>query len=278
MRPTRLSAALLMTLAVPAAADEWSAGPFDMPESALVDAARDRIVVSVIGGHPGAADGDGRLALVSRDGQVLDEAWATGLDAPKGMAVIGGTLLVADLTRLHEIDLATGDLIRSLEAPGATFLNDVTSNGQTAYVSDLMTGRIWRYAGGVLEVWLEAGVIAHPNGVLLDEGRLLVGGWGEGMRDDFTTEVPGALHAVSLADRSVTTVAEGLGNLDGLARVGGALWVSDWVAGTVMRLGEDGAVIARHDLAPGVADIAADGDRLLLPMMLDGRLDAMAAE
>ncbi|MEM7696747.1 MAG: ATP/GTP-binding protein [Pseudomonadota bacterium] len=281
MHLMRLFTALLPTFlaATSAPAEEvWSAGPFDMPESALVDAARDRIVVSVIGGHPGAADGNGRLALVSRDGALIDPAWVTGLDAPKGMAVVAETLLVADLTRLHQIDLATGQLLRSLNAPGALFLNDLTSDGETAYVSDLMTGKIWRYAEGALDVWLEAGVIDHPNGLLLDGDRLLVGGWGKGLRDDFATETPGSLHAVSLEGRTVATLAVELGNLDGLARAGAALFVSDWVAGTLMALDENGALIARHSLAPGIADIAADGDRLLLPMMLDGQLNAMTIE
>jgi hypothetical protein len=60
-----------------------------MPGSALVNAERHRIVVSLIGRHPAAADGDGHLALVSRADALLDPAWTTGLDAPKGMAVGG---------------------------------------------------------------------------------------------------------------------------------------------------------------------------------------------
>jgi hypothetical protein len=185
---------------------------------------------------------------------------------------------MADLTRLREIDLASGDLLRSIAALGAVFLNDVASEVDAAYASDFLMGRIWRHTDGALEVWLEAGAIAHPNGLLVDGDRLLMGGWGEGLSGNFTTEIPGSLHAVSLADRIVSTLAEGLGNLDGLARAAGALFVSDGVAGSAMQLGPDGAVTLRRDLAPGVVDIAADGDRILLPMMRDGRLDARVIE
>lgn len=193
----------LASFAAPVTADpaSWRSGPFDMPESVVFDAARKQIVVSVIQGHPGEADGNGHLALLSPDGQVLDPHWVTGLDAPKGMAIVGDKLLIADLTRLHEVDLSTGALLRSLDVAGAVFLNDVTSDGTQAFVSDFMGNRIWHYQAGQMTVWLEEGAIAHPNGLLLETGRLVVGAWGTGMQDDFSTEGPGALLSVDLETR-----------------------------------------------------------------------------
>ena len=113
-------ATVLIGLTSPLHADpaSWTAGPFDMPESAIFDATHDRIIVSVIQGHPGEADGNGHLALLSPDGEISDPSWITGLDAPKGMAIVGETLLVADLTRLHEIDLATGNSSAQLGCRG----------------------------------------------------------------------------------------------------------------------------------------------------------------
>lgn len=66
---------------------------------------------------------------------MLDANRVTGLDAPKGMAILGTTLLGADLTRLHEIDLASGTLLRSHDVEGAVFLNDVTPDGEQAFIS-----------------------------------------------------------------------------------------------------------------------------------------------
>ncbi|MEJ6395817.1 hypothetical protein V8J82_21340 [Gymnodinialimonas sp. 2305UL16-5] len=276
----KLLIALCLSVAVtsltPSLADpaDWTTGPFDMPESAIYDPIHDRIVLSVMGGDPGAADGDGTLALLSPDGAVLDRAWVAGLDAPKGMAIVGTTLLVADLTRLHEIDLATGTVMRSLDLEGAVFLNDVTSDGTRAFVSDLMANRIWLYTDGLALPWLQNDRLAHPNGLLLEEDRLLVGSWGEGLRADFSTEMPGALLAVDLSDREITVLADAVGNLDGIVRLNGALLVNDWITGALFRIEADGTahVIAEH--APGLADIGAYEDMLLLPAMLDGTLSA----
>ncbi|WP_424969315.1 hypothetical protein [Dinoroseobacter sp. S76] len=272
-----LTAALWTSFATPAAADpfHWTAGPFDMPESAIFDAVQDRIILSVIGGHPGAADGDGTLALLSPEGEILDPQWVTGLDAPKGMAILGDSLLVADLTRLHEVDLASGEILRSLELEGASFLNDVTSDGAQAFVSDLMTNRIWRYHGGEMTLWLEADALAHPNGLLLDGERLLVGSWGSGMRDDFTTEQPGALLSVDLATKAVHPLVPNLGNLDGVARIGETLLVNDWITGALFAIAADGTVTLKTEFPAGLADISAHGDRLFLPSMLEGSLSVL---
>ncbi|MGB1215792.1 MAG: hypothetical protein ACPG4X_20645 [Pikeienuella sp.] len=269
-------ATVLIGLTSPLHADpaSWTAGPFDMPESAIFDAVHARIIVSVIEGHPGEADGNGHLALLSLDGEISEPSWITGLDAPKGMAIVGETLLVADLTRLHEIDLPTGPLLRSLEVDGAVFLNDITSDGEQAYVSDFMGNRIWHYQAGDMTVWLEDEALAHPNGLFLDEERLVVGSWGQGMRDDFSTEVPGALLAVDLETQAISTIVPNLGNLDGVVRIGDTLLVSDWITGQLFEVGADGTHTVVAEYPAGLADIAAYDNTLVLPSMLEGNVSA----
>ena len=58
-----IASTVVATIAVSAAqaGEIWRASGFDQPESALVDAAHNRIVVSNIVGNPGAADGNGYL-------------------------------------------------------------------------------------------------------------------------------------------------------------------------------------------------------------------------
>ncbi|KMK64685.1 hypothetical protein [Puniceibacterium sp. IMCC21224] len=269
---------VLIGLTSPLHADpaSWAAGPFDMPESAIFDAEHDRVIVSVIQGHPGEADGNGHLALLALDGEISEPNWITGLDAPKGMAIVGKTLLVADLTRLHEIDLSTGTLLRSQEVDGAVFLNDITSDGEQAYVSDFMGNRIWHYQAGDMTVWLEDEALAHPNGLFLDEERLVVGSWGKGMRDDFSTEVPGSLLAVDLETQAISTIVPSLGNLDGIVRIGDTLLVSDWITGQLFEVGADGAHTVVAEYPAGLADIAAYGNTLVLPSMLEGNVSARA--
>lgn len=264
--------ALALMASTGLADQNWTARGFDMPESAIVDAARNRVILSTIIGNPSAADGRGSLVLLTPDGEVTDDEWVTGLNAPKGLSIVGNTLLVADLTQLHEIDLITGDIRRSLDAPGAVFLNDVTSNGEVAYVSDLMTDSLWRYADGELTRWLVDPQLSHPNGVFLDGDRLIVGSWGAGLQDDFTTDVAGSLLSISLETQEITVVAPEIGNIDGITRIGDAVIVSDWVTGGLFEIGGNGEVRQIDQLARGVADIASHGSTLYLPMMLDGTL------
>lgn len=269
-------ATVLMGLASPLSADpvNWTVGPFDMPESALFDPVHDRIVVSVIEGHPGKADGAGHLALLSPEGEMLNPEWVKGLDAPKGMAIVGDRLLVADLTRLHEIDLGSGALLRSLYVEGAVFLNDVTSDGEQAYISDFMGNSIWRYEAGNMMVWLKNDRLAHPNGLLLDGEQLVVGSWGQGMRDDFSTKVPGSLLSVDLESQEIKTIAAELGNLDGVVRIGEVLLVNDWINGQLFEIGADGESAVVAEYPAGLADIAAHDNVLFLPAMLEGTVSA----
>ncbi|MBO6603722.1 MULTISPECIES: YncE family protein [Paracoccaceae] len=250
----------------------WNAGGFDMPESAVFDSTRNRVILSNIAGHPGEADGNGFLTLLSATGQILDLDWVDGLDAPKGMAFVGQTLLVADLNTLHVIDAETGVIRRSIMVEGAGFLNDVTSDGQTAYISDLMTDSIWRYADGRVTLWMQHDQLSHPNGLLLDGGRLLVGTWGEGLREDFSTEVAGSLLSVDLETRAISVVVPEIGNIDGITRVGDEILLNDWVTGEVFTVNGVGEVDLAMDLSPGVADISSHGNTLFLPMMLYGDL------
>ncbi|OCX63777.1 hypothetical protein BFP70_11815 [Thioclava sp. SK-1] len=270
-------AASILGLASPACAETktgWTVTAFDMPESAIFDAAHNRIVLSVIGGHPGQADGNGHLALMSPDGVMLNREWITGLDAPKGMAIIGNTLLVADLTRLHEVDLTTGTLTRSLKVPGADFLNDITSDGALAYVSDFLGNRIWQYQAGEMRVWLEDAALSHPNGVLLDGSRLVVASWGQGMHEDFSTDAPGALLAVDLETQSISTIAPDLGNLDGVARAGNMLLTNDWNTGALFTVAPNGTHQLVNTYPVGLADISVHDKTLFLPSMLEGSLTA----
>ncbi len=269
-------ATVLISLASTLHADPtgWTAGPFDMPESAILDVAHDRIIVSVIQGNPGEVDGNGFLALLSLDGEISEPNWIIGFDAPKGMAIVGDTLLVADLTRLHEVDLPTGTLRRSLEVEGAVFLNDITSDGEQAYISDFMGNRIWHYQSGDVTVWLEEDTLSYPNGIFLDSDRLIVGSWGQGMRDDFSTEEPGALLAVDLETQAISTIVPDLGNIDGVVRIGDSILVSDWITGQLFEVDTLGNHEVVAEYPAGLADIAAYDNVLILPSMLEGHVSA----
>ncbi|TIX09390.1 MAG: ATP/GTP-binding protein, partial [Mesorhizobium sp.] len=182
------------------AGEIWRASGFEQPESALFDAANKRIIVSNIAGNPGEADGNGYLSVLSLDGKLVTRHWTDGMDAPKGMALSGGKLYVADITKVRVVDLASGKLVASIDVPNAVFLNDMTADSAgKVYVSDMLADTIYRIDGDRPELFVKDALLASPNGIFADGGRLIVASWGKGIRPDFSTAEPGGLLSVDLA-------------------------------------------------------------------------------
>jgi hypothetical protein len=180
-------------------------------------------------------------------------------------------LLVTDLTDLHVIDRGTGEILQTLSPDGALFLNDVTAAGDRAFISDMFSGQIYSFDGTSVAPFYKAADLPHPNGLWTDGTTLVIGHWGPGMQDDFTTEAPGDLIALDLATKSATTIVSKLGNLDGVAKSSEGYIVNDWLNGKVFSV-VDGQ--AREILAApqSTADITTYGDTLYLPHMFENRI------
>src|SRR6187551_2938669 len=69
-----------------------------VPESVLFT--KDIIYVSLIDGQPWEGDGKGGIATLDKNGKILNAAWATGLNAPKGMGLWDKKLYVADMSEV----------------------------------------------------------------------------------------------------------------------------------------------------------------------------------
>lgn len=265
-----------------AAAQEavWTLDGLDMPESVFFDAGRDVLYVSSIGGDMLAKDGNGVISRVSPDGQMLDAAWITGLDGPKGLVSDGTTLYVSDIDRLVAIDIETGKVSGAFPVEGAVFLNDTAMDGEgRVYVSDILANRIHVLADGAWSVLAEGEALQHPNGLNFQDGRLIVATWGKGLREDLTTEVGGHLLVVDPATGAIAPLGSGVpvGNLDGLEPDGKGGWmVTDWIGGAALRIAEDGTSTVLVDLDMGSADLEYITDRslLIVPMTLGGKLVA----
>lgn len=256
---------------------DWELNGLDMPESVVYDPIGQQLIVSNIDGHPMATNRQGYLSRVSLDGKLLEQKWITGMNAPKGMAVQGNMLYIADLKEIHRVDLSQQTLEESLLIEEAIFLNDITvDDGKNVYISDFMDHKIYRLSDGKVSLWLEDKLVSHPNGLLADDGTLYVGNWGKGMRDDFTTETLGSLVAVDLATKAVNLVLHGeaLGNLDGIIRIGDALLINDWINGKLFSISPKGRANIGQFPA-GLADIGQHNNTIYLPLMLDGKLQAM---
>ncbi len=288
-RLTRLAALATSTLAVTTAASAapltqiWEVTGLANPESALPDAAAGIIYVSNVNGAPDAKDGNGFIAKVSLDGKIVADKWATGLNAPKGLALAGGKLYAADIDELVEIDTKDGQVTNRYPAKDAKFLNDVAADpAGNVYVSDMATNTIWQLADGKFEIWLQDAKLENPNGVLVEGNNLRVAAWGA-MTDGFATKVPGHLLSVTLDGKAISNVGDGtpFGNLDGLEPLGGgAYFITDWMAGKVMKFNPGGKIDTLLELGQGAADIGYDAasKTLYVPQMMKSTLTAYKVE
>src|SRR5262245_8185230 len=152
-------------------------GDFAAPESAYYDAGSNAIFVSSINGQILEKDGNGYISRLSPDGKVVSAKWVTGLNAPKGIRSLGGTLWVTDIDEVVSIDIATAKITARVKVDGAQFLNDLaTAQDGTVYASDSNLARIYAVKDGKSSVFVEgADQVDVPNGLLVDGTRVILG-------------------------------------------------------------------------------------------------------
>jgi hypothetical protein len=253
---------------------------FDMPESVTHDPVADVYLVSNIEGSPFDADGRGFISRVAPDGRMLARRWIDGLNAPKGLAVSGDVLAVADLTVLRRFDRASGQPRGVVAVPGATFLNDVAAAGPEGafYVSDSGMGpgagglqptgtdAIYRVGGDGQVSAIARGVdLTLPNGLAVtgDPGELVMAPFGGKTLVRFGLD--GARHGS--ADLPA-------GQLDGVVALSdGCLLVSSLEARSIF-VGPAGGPFTAGATDVVAADIGLDSrrQRLLLPLIGENRL------
>jgi sugar lactone lactonase YvrE len=226
---------------------------FAAPENVVYDSAADVYLVSNMGGGDAAArDDDGFISRVAPDdGRVLALRWIAGgangavLDAPKGLAIRGDTLAVADVGAVHFFDRRTGAPLGTVALPGLV-MNDVAFAADgTLWVTDTGPDRgsggapvdtsrdmdaVWRIApGGRVSAAARGLALDRPDGIALDGGAgALVATFG-GRR------VERVYGRGDSGWEGVATLPGG--RVDGLRRLpDGALLVTSWDARTVWRL------------------------------------------
>lgn len=161
------------------------------PEAVKYDAAQDAYFIANFG--PAAEeqrDANGFISLVGSDGTIRNRAFITGLEGqplhmPRGMALQGDRLWVADVDGVHAFHRVTGaaqDFVdfRSFE-PG--FLNDIAiSPDGVVYVTDTGRGRVYEIRDGAPAIAVEDDRTGPPNGITWDEGRsaFILAPWGGG--------------------------------------------------------------------------------------------------
>ena len=258
----------------------WQTGAvFDNPQSIVFDPVAKILIVSNANGPAMKRDGNGYLSKVALNGVVLDQKWLTGLDAPKGMALHGNTLYVADIRSLAVVDLSSG-LIKKIKAKGAKFLDDIAvDRAGRVFISDLYTDTIYVFEDDQLQVWLRDKRLASPNGLYVEGDTLYVGSWGVrtcGME----TAIPGHLLQIDLHTKKINDLGENPqpANIDGVEGLGSrGFLMTDRVQGLLLHLNHHGELVETISVGEGAADLhylPEDWELVVVPMVKDNVLKA----
>ena len=265
------SSALLATGAQAEATEIWRTTGFVSPESVEWDAAAGVFYVSNMGVDPMAPDGDGYISTLGADGVVKAEKFASGLNAPKGMAAVGAKLYTADLTDLVEIDTATGAITNRYPAAGAVFLNDVTAGPDgKIYVSDTFGNSVWVLENGAMSMLAQDPALMGANGLTVIGNTLVVANLGDASKG-FDKLTPGWVVSIDLGTKAITPYGstEPSGTLDGVEPDGkGGILFTDNMGGRLMRQVPGGVAEAAATLEPGAADmdVVLDQGLIVVPL------------
>jgi len=264
---------------------------FKTPESVRYDSAHDVFFVSNINGNPFAKDNNGFISRMKPDGSIDSLELIAGsrdgvtLNAPKGLALIGDTLWVADIDAVRAFNVQTGAVVANLDLSPlhAVFLNDICVGGDGAlYVTD--TGmkpsgdtrghvagadRIFRIdAAHRVTVALASDSLHWPNGITWDASgkRFIVVPY---------DKVPQIL-AWRPGTPQPVIIGYGAGQYDGVEILGDRrLIVTSWADSTISI--RDGNVRTTIRELPSPADIGIDTRRMhiAVPLLTKDRVEIL---
>jgi hypothetical protein len=121
---------------------------FQSPESVAEEKGGRYLYVSNVGPklEPTTEDGDGFISRLTRTGEVDKLKFITGLNAPKGMAIVGSTLYVTDINKVYGYSLPDGKRVKTFTLDKSIrFLNDLVAQGDAfLFTSATDNGIIYR--------------------------------------------------------------------------------------------------------------------------------------
>lgn len=255
------------------------------PENLVYDSVADVYLVANVNGGAVARDSNGFISRVAPDGRMLALKWidgshaATRLDGPKGLAIRGDTLAIADVGAVRLFNRRTGAAMGVWPVPGE-LMNDVAfAPDGTLYVTDTGPGKglpnksdhdaIYRFGTPSRATSVASGSdLAGPDGIVVSDS-------------DIVYATFGADRVVRIAHSGTRTNMATLpgAKVDGLRRLpDGSYVVTSWDAHSVFRLLPDGT--RRTELtgvnAPAGVAYNARRNQLAVTSMKDNRFYLVA--
>lgn len=226
--------------------------------SVFHDGISDVYFVSNINGGALEEDGNGFISVVTGEGVVgalkhVDAATGAALNAPKGLAVVDSVLYVTDIHTVWQVNRDTGTLLGSTRIAGATSLHAIVAHpNQAVYFTDAGfregaegpepsgTDAVYRlWPDGRLDTLAMGPELGRPTGIAVVGDSVWV-----------VASATGELYRLEDGQRvDVQKVAD---RLEGLAVTESAVFVTDPIAGTLLRgtLGGSFAPVAEHLAGP----------------------------
>jgi sugar lactone lactonase YvrE len=256
------------------------------PESARYDRDLDVWFVSNVNGSPTRKDNNGYISRLRPDGTPYSLKFIEGgkkgitLDAPKGLAISGDTLWVADIDFARAFNKRTGALIANVSAKGrARFLNGATvgpyggiymtdtgvifgANGQVSHPGPDQVLRITR-AGATTA--LTSPKLEGPNGITWDMKKsrfIIVSFLGKG------------IYGWKPGDKDLKSLGSGPGQQDGVVVLpDGRLLVTSWADSSLFVL-EDGQTrkVASGIASPADIDLDEKDSRVAVPQLMENKV------
>ena len=262
---------ICLLLLFPAVGYGFEARGMQTPESIIVDPATGIYYVSNINGDPSAKNNAGFIAKLGPSGKPIDLNFIMGgkdqvdLNAPKGMAISGKDLYVADIDVVQRFDKNTGYLLGTIDLKliGALSLKDVAVDPKgNIYVSDPKGNAIYQIAPArsfQITIFAKGPKLENPNGLVYDPTfkRLLV--WGSGK-----------ILSIDMNGKPMILVNKQFSDLDGICfDRNGNLLASSFAEGKIYRIKKHSIVevIKEHILTPAGISFDYKNNQILIPSL-----------
>lgn len=158
---------------------------FSVPESVIYDSNKKVIYatnVNSAGSGKVWGNNNSYISKIDSNGIILSKKWATGLKAPKGLALNGEHLYAADNNTIVDINTSNGKILNTFNAPdGTNHLNDLAydKNTDLLYASDEQDNQILKMTiDGTFSLYyaIKSSDNAYLNGLFVDGDKLIIQG------------------------------------------------------------------------------------------------------
>ncbi len=231
--------------------------------------------------NPLNSEGKGYIAQL--DGETIKTFIAPdgNLSAPKGMAIKGDYLYIADVAKVVIYNLS-----KKSSAPivvdmpeGDLFVNDIAISGNTAYISVTNSGKLYtldisspeQINSSNLEFYAD---VVGANGIAIDGKSIYVASY---PADGNTTESNVIYKIEDMSTPVASKFIEREGQYDGLAISDNKLYFTSWINGELGYVNIDDRKVVIQSFGKdmqfaGPADISLLGDALYLPDLPNSRI------